>query len=1128
LPQQQEDETVPTHALRSGWSGLRGIALACLGLAAIFPAAASAAPASAPAANPNAPADFTITTTVLRPREKVPPIGANTWGRCGAVEWAANNFVHNSGNEPVYWRNLHRVKDCGPNWLEIDGPGTSWYDLWGNGFLSGADVRIYRLLDKDGLGAPLSAKGDNIDAAKAVCVLFVGKAQIIPEGVKDFPDGGWVATRYAIVYPNEMVRHGNLSATDDSGVSNGRTYWYVVVAMGAGDVESEPSNEASAAPAAGADTPPHLLVVKDGDPALALKAGAAFEFAPKVCGGQAPLAWQTVDEQGRPAALPEGLKFDASTGAVSGRAKADVQDLRLRLKVSDAKGRSDVRTWVVNARPSAAGAKGKLLPPQDVKAVAGDGCVTLSWKPSPSANVVGYRIKRSTVPKAKQETRVYLAAGAPAIQRFDYVVVEKRFGNFDMRYVNSRVRGIGNPMNAPGWYWNGDLTKLAFSFVPHPKPVPAEMVDPGETCMQVKAAAGEQSISQTVFIGTKHGGESLWYGLLEPGKNYRLEVWLRQEGLADGGAVTFSYGKGYPDIRRTFKVTGEWKKFTHEFAGPPRPEDPWHFGHTFTFTGPGTLWMENCRIFRYDRPEDAQKLYVPGATVLDELLKSQPATGPKAAHRIWFLTRDATMSSILSWSANSQVRPDWSTRVGGTMDMTLPMGLEFDRCTGPDAASRMRPWLVLQHVLHSEQDWLNFVEYLAAPYDPKVDTPQAKPWAFRRFQQRGTGTPWTDEFPYIIVEFGNETWHNGVFDDWLGFSMRNAVHQGGREYGLFTRYLCENMMKSPYWKAQNLDKKIRFALGANYDCRIDAKDGSVRGYGEEAMQANPYATILGHANYVGPKWETGEYSSRNYDDHGTQECLLSFLAGPEASQIRMGQGREALAKSHHEYDIAAYEGGPGGYALPGRAGQDQVETNEKYGKSLAQGVGALDAWMRSYLYGWTDQCFLGYGQGNHWNSHTPFADGFRPCPAWLALALRNRYASGDLVSVQEKSVPTLVRKKDVLPLVGAYAMRDGGRWSVFVVSRKLDGKHDGVDFGDGYTPVTVRLPAAKAARITLHKLTGDPRLTNRDKMNIAIQEQEVPAGALAGGVLTVNDQTGGGKGGLPPGSVFLYVIEAGN
>jgi hypothetical protein len=44
-------------------------------------------------ADPNAPAKITITDKVLRPQEKVPPLGANDWGGCGAVQWAANNFV---------------------------------------------------------------------------------------------------------------------------------------------------------------------------------------------------------------------------------------------------------------------------------------------------------------------------------------------------------------------------------------------------------------------------------------------------------------------------------------------------------------------------------------------------------------------------------------------------------------------------------------------------------------------------------------------------------------------------------------------------------------------------------------------------------------------------------------------------------------------------------------------------------------------------------------------------------------------------------------------------------------------------------------------------------------------------
>ena len=1071
------------------------------------------------AAEPSAPAELTVTTDVLRPADKVPPLGANNWGGCGAIQWAANNFVHNSGNEPIYWRNLHRARNVGPNWFEIDGPGTTWYDLWASGFLSGADLRIYRLVDKDGKGLPPRPNGPP-DASAADHVLFVGKGRVLPEGSPGFPDGGWVADTYSVVYPNANIRNGNLSVTDNSGLQNGRAYWYAVVAVSADNQESPISNEATATPKAGVDTPPHLLIAKDGDQLPEMKAGADFRFEPKVYGGKEPLRWQAA------AALPQGLKVDPATGAVTGKPAAVPQGAALRLRVTDAAGRSDARTWLINPPAPAAGAAGeKPQPPTGVKAVAGDGCVALTWQPSPSPNVAAYRLKRSVAPAAGQVQRVYVTADTPPLQPWDYIALQRRFdNNFDMRYVNSRVRGIGNPMDAPGWYWNGDLAKLTFSLVPHPQPVPAEMVDPGQTCMKVVAAAGEQSISQYTFIGTEHGGESLWYGQLEPGKDYRLEVWLMQQGLADRGTVTFSFGRGYPDIHKTFQVTGRWGRYTFAFSGPPRPRDPWHFGPTFTFTGPGTLYMDNCRVFRCDSPQDADKLYVPNATVLDELLRSQPESGVKGAHRVWVLPRDATMDSILSWHANSSVSPNWSTSVGGTMDMTLPMALDFDLDTGADAQSRMRPWITIQHILHSEQDWLNFIEYLAAPYDPKVDSPLSKPWAYLRYKERGVGTPWTDEFSSIVVEFGNETWHNSHFADWIGFYTYNAIHQGGREYGLFTRYLCETMMKSPYWKSQGLDRKIRFALGANYDGRVEA-DGRVRGYGEEAMQANPYATILGHANYVGPKWETGDYSARTYDDHGVQECLLSFLTGPQAGQIRMGKARDTLAAAGDVYDIAAYEGGPGGYALPGSASAEQVETNEKYGKSLAQAVGALDAWMRSYAYGWTDQCFLGYGQGTHWNSHTVFADGFRPSPAWLALALRNRYARGDLMQVTEQSTPTILDGKNTYPLIGAYAMRDGARWSVIVVSRKLDGKHDGADFGNGHSPVTLHLPFAGAGKIALHKLTGDPRQSNQDAMNITLQSQDVPADALAGGTFKVDGRTGGGPGGMPPGSIFLYVFE---
>jgi hypothetical protein len=1050
-------------------------------------------------ADPPAPALLTVTDTVARPRDKVPPLGANNWGGCGAVEWAANNFFRNSGNEPVYWRNLHRARRVGPGWFEIDGPGTTWWDLWNSGFLSGADLRIYRLVDAAGQPLAQNRDSSNLDLTKGDHFVFVGKGQVLPEGSPGFPDGGWVGNTWGDVYPNSWIRSGNLAATDAT-VEPGRTYWYSVVAVSGDNQESDRAGEVSVTTAAAADDGPHLLVASGDDKAPDVRPGQNVEFRPKVAGGRAPLTFAA------PEGLPAGLKIDAASGLVSGKPTAAVANYALKIQVTDAAGRSDTRAWLLGA--PAAESKGKPQPPSGLAVAAGKGCVTVRWQPSATPGVVAYRLKRSTAPTAQQQQRVYVTADTPELKPWDYVALSRRFDPFDMKYVHPRVRGIGNPADSPGWYWHADLSQIKFALAPHPQPLPAEMDDPGQTCLQVTAAAGPQTISQITMIGTEHGGESLWYGLFEPGCNYRFEGWLRQEGLGDGGKVTFGFGKGYPAIHTDFVVTEAWQRFTFDLVGPPRPRDPWHFGPTFGFTGPGRLWLDNLRLFRVDRPEDAAKPYTPNRTVLDELLASQPAIGPKGVHRTWYLDKDATMDSILSWHANSKVSPDWYTSLEGTLTMTLPMGLSFDAATGDGPHNRMRPWLVMQHILHSEDDWRHLIEYLAAPYDPARDTPQSKPYAFRRAKQRGNNTPWTDEFSQITIEFGNETWHNGHFPDWLGFSTRGAIHQGGREYGLFCQYLIDQIKQSPYWAAQHLDSKIRFALGANYDTHINGE--RVTGYGEEAMQACPGATVLGHANYVGPKWETGDYSARHYDDHGVEECLLSFLTGPEKSQKVMGAACELLSKSNHPYDIAAYEGGPGGFALPGSAPPEQVETNEKYGKSLAQAVGAFDAWMRSYLYGWTDQCYLAYSQGNHWASHQPFHLGFRPSPAWQALALRNR-AAGDLLTVEETAVPTIARGKASYPVIGAYALRDGRTWSIFVVSRRLDGP----------IPTRLKLPFATARKVTLQALTGDPRLTNREQLNFSIVSRDLPAASVAGGLLEVEPASGG----MPAGSILLYVIE---
>ena len=388
----------------------------------------------------------------------------------------------------------------------------------------------------------------------------------------------------------------------------------------------------SVTPQASAGSPPQIMIHAHGDKLPELKPGVSFDFTPKLFGGVSPYHWDVLGHDGRPTTFPAGLnlKVNPATGRIQGKPSAAAAELTFELKVTDSVGQSDTRWYVINPRPlPPSNSKAKPLPPTDLKLEPGDGCVTLSWKPSTSSELMGYHVKRSTVPASKEQQRVYLSPGAPVLKPWDYVVLEKKYDNFDMKFVNPRVRGIGNPMNSPDWYWYAGQSQVSFSLVPHPQPVPGAMFEPGETCLKIDAKPGKQEIKQIVFIGTKHGGESNFYGQFEPGKHYRLEVWLRQEGLGNGGEVNFSYGTGYPDIKKTFQVSSKWEKYVHEWTGPERPTAPMHFGHTFSFQGPGSLWMDSAWIGRIDRPEDAQANYVPNATILSELIASQPAKGPK-------------------------------------------------------------------------------------------------------------------------------------------------------------------------------------------------------------------------------------------------------------------------------------------------------------------------------------------------------------------------------------------------------------------------------------------------------------------------------------------------------------------
>jgi len=719
--------------------------------------------------------------------------------------------------------------------------------------------------------------------------------------------------------------------------------------------------------------------------------------------------------------------------------------------------------------------------------------------------------------------RVYLTDNGLGLRFGDYAYIKLKSTRIGSETsppdLRQSFRGLKGYFGATSGTWEPEL-------VPHPLPLPAEFSEPGETCLKVTfPETGTVRLGQYIFHPYDEG-EGQWYSQLHPGTHYRVSVWLRQQGLADSGHVRFVFTQAYSSLSQSdsWKVTGDWQQFTYDFIAPDYPISGYHIAPSLEFTGPGTVWMDNFVLYENDAKHEYRP-FTPQQNSIDEMLATVPATGHKPAMRFYgTIFHASTIEAMFTNYGNAGYNVSWNAGVGNAPATTIAQALYWAYKTGDSPENRMVPYLTCNEE-YTEDEWKALIEYLGVPYDPAVDSPQTKPYAYLRYKYRNNnGTPWTEEFREILVEYGNETWHNGAGGyGWHGWGRPGYVHHGGVEYGLFARYMFnEQVMQTEAWNHNSLGDKIKFVLGGNYSAATSS-------YVEAAVQQGASIAYAGHANYVGPKWETNDPGTATFTDHGVQMTLLGLHTRMKSLIENVATIRDQLnTDAGTQYKVIAYEGGPSGYWT----NQDNPEIDELYGKSEAMGLAALDAWLYSSLHGYAYQEYLGFAAGKWWSSHTPpEAGGFRPHPGWLAMKMRNRYAPGSvMLQTIHNSQPTLASDGEDIPLISSYAIKGEHSYSLFVLSRKLDGSHDGVDFGDGYTPVTLHLPFSSVTAITRYRLESpdgspvDPRLNNRSDLQVVIGSQEIdPANFLEDFVIDAT--TGGEEGGLPPGSINLFVFE---
>lgn len=760
-------------------------------------------------------------------------------------------------------------------------------------------------------------------------------------------------------------------------------------------------------------------------------------------------------------------------------------------------------------RSVSAARPGSLPAPAGLQASLGaDGLLTLEWSPVQAEGLAGYAVYRADVPPERQQGFHLRLSEAPAdprqhVRAGDLVMVSKKFYRTSRtQFHSNRVWGAEGENRAfmPGLidFFPDEDARRTWSLVAHEPGTP--VLDPGETYLRLQVAPG---ITQAIGAYNHSGTGQDWYDVLEA-KPYRVEVWLRRQG---SGAVRFRltghFASGpnwVPAIE--FHPDGQWRHFTGTFTPPAVQDGDRPNQMMLEFTGPGRFDVDNFRVYRADTP------YLDyGADEYDELRRS----GMSALR-----THGLVKTGRNTYDLDQLTNP--AGVIAGTDRLnTLPQTLNMLR------RAAVRPWLQIEPHL-SPGEWLGLVEYLAAPYDPASDSPRNKPWAHKRFAQ-GQAAPWTDEFPAIDLELGNETW-NRLMRPWIFTEMSDAAtgqrYSAGQVYGLHQEYVARILRSSPYWHQAGLERKLRLVLGG----------WNGLPYGRDAAGMSPASRAMLIGCYNGG-WD---------EEEGPPDTSPAsyFAVLNQVSQSALPVTRRHLAELGEldarrpwPIQLGCYEAGPG-YALQGlnnaRVTPDQAEQQERVMKSLAAGSATLDSFLARAGQGMTTQSFFAFKAGSRWSSHAKWYRGGQAYPAWQLLSLFNREVAGaDMLatralSVPSASIPAAGRRQSVTraPLVAAYAFHAGNRLAVFLVSRKVPGYPGRAD--DGYTAVTLNLPFRAAGRVTLHRMVGDHAAHNVDGAQVRVDTLRLP-GQGFGPAFQVDAKTGVDARGLPPAATLLYVFE---
>jgi hypothetical protein len=374
------------------------------------------------------------------------------------------------------------------------------------------------------------------------------------------------------------------------------------------------------------------------------------------------------------------------------------------------------------------------------------------------------------------------------------------------------------------------------------------------------------------------------------------------------------------------------------------------------------------------------------------------------------------------------------------------------------------PWYVIPPTF-SPEDMDGLAEYLAAPADG------SHPYADHR-AALGQTAPWTDVFPVIHLEFGNELWGAASGSDpFMGASLLGGTRLGQIAHDRFGIF-----QTNPFYDAQDFDLIIGGQAG--YPGRQGEIENNASNH--DAIALAPYFGVL-EDGYASDAEIFYPLFARPFDDVGAGRVRQSW-----DSMQSVGQGTGLSIYELNFHTTNPNDGAPIGLRNDYVAG--------------ASGALALPLHMLVYLRDLEirDQCAFSSLQYSYRMSNDEYirlwgmlrdleATG-RKRPTWLGVELVNRAIQGDmLTTVQSGDNPSwhqtaingIENELDV-NYVQSFAFRDGLRYAVVLFNLHLDETQR----------VSMSLPAPPGAQATLHQIApASIYADNEDAEEVTIQAQ---------------------------------------